>query len=291
MLIYVKKFTVFALISVGASFVLFLFFGNANPTINSFDVLGNKNISLSGQSQPTGIFNRFIDGASMVLGISSSNTTANNSIDQINNVSNLTEIFAKLIAGKMIEGNPNGSQQIGGQESFILPGNLNLADPGLQQKMIAYKNEALSPFVDIKKFNTTETTKKEDLTKYILLIHSSYREIVDMAEHNFNADSFGDVIKNYLVLGQISEKYLSALYSIQVPTVLIDFHKKITMASEAQKNIAFALLDHKNDPLKASMVGELQEELNALYIKLAKEEIGLVAKLEIPVNLKLLISE
>lgn len=291
MLKYVKKFTIFALISVGVSFVLFLFFGNADPRSNSFEInfLGNGGANgISGLSQPLGIFNGLTNSASEVLGISFSNNSSGPTAD----VTNLTEIFGQLMAGKIIEGNPSGSQPIDGADSLIIPGDINLADPAMGQKFTLAKNQILYPAVDETKFHIKETLNKDDLNNYIVLIHSSYGKIVNESAPalSLNVNSTEETLKNYEIIGHIFEEYAKALYGMEVPAVFKEFHKKITVAALAQINIANAVLDHQADPLKATLVGDLQNALNAQYKKLAEEEMALVAKYGLPVKLKLLIT-
>lgn len=275
---YVKKFTLFALISVSISFVLFLFFGSSNPRINSFEITYN---GAGGASEPPSMFQKLAGSFSRVLGISVSREEA---VGQDTNGSNLTELFGKLMVGKIVEGNPGGPQNIDGEESLVIPKGLNLNDPNLGQAFARFQNQVMSPSVDEGKFNIKETIGKEDLVKYIALLHSSYKNLMENSGFVTKGTDATDGFKNFEIIGRVSADYLKILYSIEVPAVFKEFHKKIVTVTEIQKNIAVVLADHQNDPLKASLVKNLQENLNEQYKKLSGEEIALINKYELSVK-------
>lgn len=268
---YVKTFTFFALISISASFVLFLFLGNSNPGVNSFDIGGASNIF--GALQPMGMFNNLATGVSRVLGISVSNPDTKQTIDTS---TNLTEIFGQIMAKGIVDGNPQGPQQIDGQNSLIIPDNLNLADPKLKQVFNDYKNKIVAPTIDENKFNIISTTKKEDLEKYFVNLEKGYAELYKNRGFIENVQDITDTLKNLEIIGQISEDYLKILYSIPVPVIFKEFHKKTIATIQGEINIVNGALDIENDPLKALWMKNLHDDLTKQKEGLKKEESALM---------------
>ncbi|MDP1689574.1 MAG: hypothetical protein Q8L47_05635 [bacterium] len=266
-----KTFTFFALISISVSFVLFLFLGNSNPGVNSFEVGGAPNIF--GTLQPMGMFSNLATGVSRVLGFSIANTDPKQTIDA---TTNLTEIFGQIMAGGIIEGNPKGPQQIDGQDSLIIPESLNLADPKLRQVFNLYKNKITSPTVDENKFNIISTTKKEDLEKYFMTIENGYAELYKDRGFIEDAQDITGILKNFEIIGRINEDYLKILYSMPVPAVFKEFHKKTTIYTIAEINIISGALDIENDPLKALWMKNLHEGQVVKKKELMNEEISFI---------------
>lgn len=280
MMSYAKVALVFTLISVSISFVLFLFLGSLNPGIRSFKVIGKDQ---GGVTKSPGTFQKLAGNFSKILGAQTpeKEEVGQNSIGQ-----NLTELFAKKIAAKIIDKNPEGAREIDGELSLVMSGGLNFDELDLDQELVILNNQVESPVINGKKFNIKETTKKEDLTTYILLINSSYVELFKNSGFGGEAETKTktNILKNFDALGRVSEAYLKALHDIEVPAVFEEFHKKLVAVMENQKNIADKFLEYKDDPLREILTLGLQRNLNNEYKKLMKEEVVLINKYELPVQ-------
>lgn len=288
MLVYMKKFATFTLISLGASFVLFLFFGNLSPDINSLSPStrnGKNSLTQLKISHPTSLFDKFTNGASSVLGISSSYTRSTSTASEVDDASNLTDTFAKLIASKMIANNPNGAQRFDGQDSLIMPEGFNLTDPSLKQNFALVRNQIFSPApIDESKLNIINSTNPEDLKKYFFTIEVEYFRLYENSGYIMDVKSADETLKNFKVLENIFSKYKDLLYSMNVPVVFKTFHIKLIRATLAEIEINKAVVDYESDPLKAVWMEDLQNEVVDMVKKLTLEEASLMKQYNVVIE-------
>lgn len=276
---YARIFSIFTLISVGVSFVLFLFFGSVNPRATSFEVANNS----QKEKVVPSTLKKLGGELSQVLGISG---LFNGKPAESSNESSLTNRFAGQIVNKLIERNTKGAELRDGELSLVLPGNfINLEDLNLVEELSNLRSQTKSQDVYEERLNIKEITAQDELTNYILLINNTYAKL--FTESGFRAElkTRADAVKNYEILGHVFRQYAETLYDMPVPAVFKEFHKKLISAAETQRNIAYKFSEHQDDTLKAILIMELQKDLNNQYRSLAAEEITLINKYKLPVKI------
>jgi len=173
---------------------------------------------------------------------------------------NLTENFAKGLAQEVILANPNGPQEVDGQQMLTKPDLEKILSNPVNLDMPIEQSLIQEDWDEMAKEGIREITSYSngDLISYL----TNFNEITarNLSDQNLkNINNNADVPREVLSYVEILlEKTDKEVKNLKVPTILKDFHISFLRLNTYQKK-AIGLAMDSRDPLKASVVMSSKE--------------------------------
>lgn len=176
---------------------------------------------------------------------------------------NFTTTLSDNLAGEIEKKNPQGPTAT--TDGFITLNAAAVVQKTLQEQLKNFNQDSLWPDIDEGRLTITQDANSKDVEVYL----GKLKSILSLLETSKVNEDLGR--SDFQTLAKDRETAFRDLYATAAPRELLTTHYDLLRVLGAQRNVFTLLAEHQNDPLKAALAYQFQEQVATAAVELGAD--------------------